>query len=502
MTSMFNYIIKELVESISTNILTNSEAKQLSKELTTYLENLYDRLKMTKNILFRNEPVDFYKNYLPLTLSSKTNSIRVKSPIDLLEKFKKVAVIGPAGSGKTTLLRYLTLTCIEDNFRIPIYIELRNFNENITSFEKFVSSSISDSLISIRDLFKSGKFIFILDGYDEINFIEGRNIIFQIEKFISMYSDNYFIISSRQGTNIESLSQFYVFTVQPLNWNDITLYIEKLELPNLSKNAIINSINENDIFFKYLTNPLFLSLYINYLNIHEINDLPKKKTVFFRNILDTLFSQHDSVSKLGFVREKLSGLNKDELETISTILAFRAFTGSTISFTKDKLYNELELIKKNTKLLFENENLIYDLTITVNILIIESGYYSFNHIVFLEYLTCLFISRLSTEKKAKVYQQLINSERISMSTSFMNFLYELDNLPFVKYYLIPKLESIYYSSNETNSSIMEFISLIARENESIPYDTSYRNNINNVLNYLAYQVNSNEDESFDELLKF
>jgi len=205
---------------------------------------------------------------------------------------------------------------------------------------------------------------------------------------------------------------------------------------------------------------------------------------------------------LGIVREKLSGLNKDELETISTILAFRAFTGSTISITKDKLYNELELIKKNTKLLFENENLIYDLTITVNILIIESGYYSFNHIVFLEYLTCLFISRLSTEKKAKVYQQLINSERISMSTSFMNFLYELDNLPFVKYYLIPKLESIYYSSNETNSSIMEFISLIARENESIPYDTSYRNNINNVLNYLAYQVNSNEDESFDELLKF
>lgn len=499
MDNMLNYIIKGLIESVSNNILTNSERKELLDELNIYIKSLYNKLRLTKNVLFRNEPVEFYKNYLPLTLNSKSNSIRVKSPIDLINEYRKIAILGSAGSGKTTLLKYITLKCIDEDFGIPIYIELRNFNDEKSSFEEFVLNSISESKISKQDLFKTGKFVFIFDGFDEINFVEGRDIVFQIDKFISKYNENCFIISSRNGTNIESLTEFFVFEIQPLNWNDITLYVEKLELSNTTKNVIVRSLKEDNIFYKYLTNPLFLSLYINYSNIYEINDLPRKKSVFFRSILDTLFSQHDSVSKLGYVRAKLSGLNKDELETVSTILAFRALISSTMSFTKDKLYNELELVKKTTKFEFENENLIYDLTITVNILILESGYYRFSHIVFLEYLASLFISRLSIDKKISLYKQFQSNKRIQFSSSFINFLWELDCQSFLKYYFIPKLENKSFTNE--NSVLMDFLYEFFKEKMQKSNDYLSLMNFEEMLDYLKNQVRINEDDNLDELLR-
>lgn len=505
--NMLSYLIKDLVDSLSKTILSNLDRNNLSKEIDTYLLRLYDKLRLTKNILFRNEPVDFYDSYLPLTLKSKTKVVRMHSPVTVLDEFSKLAVLGAAGSGKTTLLRFLTLQCIEEEYGIPVYIELRNFSDEKLSFEEFVATSITNSADTSKALFSSGKFVFVFDGFDEINYKEGRDIIFQIENFISKYNENKFVISSRPGTNIESLSQFYVFDLCPLNWNDITLYVDRLELPNKMKKILFQSFDKDEIFFSYLTNPLFLSLYINYLHIHSTQNIPNNKSVFFRNILDTLFSQHDSVSKLGFVRNKLSGLNKDELESVATLLAFRAVVTSTSSFSKDHLYKELELIKRNTGFVFENENIIYDLTITVNILISNNGYYNFPHILFLEYLASLFISRVSLEKKSNVYKQFLNSDKIVMNSSFINFLYELDYLSFSRNFLIPSLEMNlnrdFFSKSKLSHHISDFVNLLsAKSTDSLTFDSYNEDDHYEFLQELKQNVNINGNDNLDELMQF
>lgn len=498
-------MIEYLISSLSSEIFPSNKVEKISESLAQYLDKMYSKLRLTKNTLFRNRPINFYDNYIPITLKSDDLTIHTRRPFDFIEKYKKIVILGAAGCGKTTFQRYISLQCIDENFAIPIYIELRNFNED-EDFEQFVSNSISKSY-NPNELFKTGKFIFIFDGFDEINFIEGRDIIYQLENFISNYNDNHFIISSRHGTNIESLSQFYVFEVQPLTMTDIKRFINRLEITNRNNSFIMEYLENDKLYYQYLTNPLFLSLYVNYLNVYSSNEIPAKKSVFFRTILDTLFTQHDSVSKLGFVRNKLSGLDKDELEKLSSILAYRALVSSSKSFSKDKLYNEFELIKKSTDLYFENENLIYDLTITVNILVADFGHYSFTHIVFLEYLASLFISRLESSKKAELYKQFIKSEKVILSSTFLNFMYELDYKLFIRDFVIPFLDNaIENNLNQDNSFVIEVISFIKntfRDSFGFShYEQMSRNDLVIIYNELQQQMELDNSSNLDDLLSF
>lgn len=506
MSSMLEYIIRDLVQSLSTSINLKENARLIEKEINSYVENLYDKLRLTKNILFRNKPINFYDNYIPLKLRLDDRIVSTRNPLDFIEHDRKITILGSAGSGKTTLLKFIALKCIDEGFKIPIFLELRNYNEDKLSFENFVSKNISE-VINANELFSSGRFVFILDGFDEINFYEGMDVISQIERFISKYTNNLFIISSRHGTNIESLSQFYVYEIESLNFEDISLFIKKLDLSNKTRNGIYEYLEKNEMFSQYLTNPLFLSLYINYVNYHAFSDMPSKKTVFFRNILDTLFSQHDSVSKLGFIRNKLSGLTKDELENVSSILAFRALISSSKSFSTDRLYNELQLIRQNTDLFFENENIIYDLTITVNVLINDSGYYSFTHIVFLEYLASLFISRLTVRKKEKVYQQFIDTNKVFYSITFLSFLYELDYQSFIQFFIIPYIQKIFEKPESLNensrNTVIEFLMETYKKNKSRHYDEyMVRYELDEIFIQLKNEIRTNEDDDGDELLKF
>lgn len=437
---MLNYIIDIITNSFSIKIDSEIDKRIIREELRAYGSNLYNRLRVTKNYLYRKEPIDTYQNYLPLTLSSGNDKIKIIEPSEFIQNFSKVIILGTAGSGKTTLLRYITLRCIDQEELYPIYIELRNYNKS-TSFSEFVGSIVSDKYKGeILDVFKIPKFIFILDGYDEIDYTSGIETIYQIEKFISKYDSNKFIISSRKGTNIESLSQFKVFEIRPLSQNDIVKYVERLRLPVDKTNKFYDHLKSDLLSKHYLTTPLLLSVYINYVMSTNDFEMRSNSSIFFRNIVDTLFSRHDSVSKLGFVRNRLSGLTKDELESVSSTLAFRAFIQNINHFTLDSLNADLSKIKDHLSLIFENEKLVYDLTITVNILIRDGNYYFFPHILIQEYFAALFISRLPSYAKRDFYTNIPLKNKIRLSPTILSFLYEIDKQSFLKNYLKPSIE--------------------------------------------------------------
>ncbi len=452
---MIQYTIDQIFNSISSTILQESTKWKLKEEIQSYVSNTYEKFRLTKNLLFRNEPIDFLRNYIPITLTINQKRIRQKNPMDLFDEYNKIAILGNAGSGKTTFLKFLTISCINREEYIPVYVELRLFNIENIDFESFITRIISnESRDKVIELFKKGNFLFLFDGFDEINYSEGSNVINQIQNFISNFNNNLFVISSRPGTNVESLNEFHVCEIAPLSEIDVMFYIEQLNLSNSKKEIFFQSIEDDDYFHQYLTTPLFLSIYINYIINHSETNFPKNKSIFFRNIIDTLFSKHDAVSKLGFVRPKLSGLNKDELERVATILAFRGLITGQNTFSKDILIKELELIKRNQILEFENDKLIYDLTITVNVLVVNGDFYSFVHILILEYLAALFISRLPQTEKSLFYNRILGEEKLSLSSSLLNFLSELDFQMLIKDFIIPKLENYSFPNTHRPSDLL------------------------------------------------
>lgn len=504
---MINFIFDRIIDQIVSSVRDKKDADILEQELYKYSSTLYDKLRLTKNVIFRNRPVDFSENYIPLNLISGNEIINSENILNVLKGREKIIIQGAAGSGKTTLLKHIAIECYNEAIGYPIFLELRNFNEEKLYFEDYVMKSISENT-EISKLFDKGSFIFIFDGFDEINFVQGKDVISQIDKFISKYNKNKFIFSSRPGTNIESLNQFYVYEINPLSTEDIFLFVRKMDLPNKVRNNIFDHLNTDDSFYKYLTNPLFLSLYINYIEYHSVNDIPSKKSVFFRNIIDTLFSQHDSVSKLGFVREKLSGLNRDQLEHIASILAFRAFISSNNSFSTDLIYNELNLIRKSTAYEFENKNLIYDLTITVNILVNDSGYYSFTHIVLLEFLSAIFISRLHNDQKTKLYIKLSDSSKLFYSSTFLTFLFELDYRNFCKYFVVPFIDHYTERGSNVNehsqNQIIEFLFSTYNMDRFYHNESNYRiyDSLEEIKYLILNDIGHNDEENLDDLLQF
>lgn len=436
---MFNYLIETILRTNPIDFLISKE--KMSSEVKEYMERLYNKLRLTKNLIFRNEPISFYENYIPLTLKNPSNNIRVTDAIELLKRYEKIGIIGSAGSGKSTLSKYIALNCLEEEFGIPVIIELRSYDPKY-SLEDFVALQISEKYhLAIKALFKGGKFVFILDGYDEIDYIKGSSFINQIDNFVSRYSANKFVISSRPGTNVESLLPFYIFYIEPLNQNDIFLFINKINISAQLQEKIFKAIIGDNLFRDILNVPLFLYIYILTFDSWN-NGFIHKRSIFFRKIIDALFSQHDSVSKLGYVREKTSGLSADNIEEICSILAFRIFFSSKYQLSKDEIYHEFEIIKKTNLFKFENDKLLYDLTITVNLLSELSNYFSFQHILIIEYLTSLFISKLNERMKEDCYSKIINKKSFKLSLSFFDFLYELDHSDFIKYFFIPTLEDL------------------------------------------------------------
>lgn len=221
------------------------------------------------------------------------------------------------------LLKHFFLNSITTQFRIPIVIELRSLNDfegNITDYihSKILNNQLSPNKDILERILSSGKFIFLLDGYDEILSTKKHKITADLEDFIDKYTANNFIISSRPGSGIESFPRFNNFYVQPLTHSEIIEFI-RLQLEAIDNRElalkIINAINhpENRDYLKFVSNPLLLSMLIYTFDSYP--ELPRNKSKFYWNVFDTLAVKHDSFTKKGgYQHERKTSLQNDEVE--------------------------------------------------------------------------------------------------------------------------------------------------------------------------------------------
>jgi hypothetical protein len=185
-------------------------------------------------------------------------------------------------------------------------------------------------------------------------------------------------------------------------------------------------------------------LYI--LTFQSNADIPTKKYIFYRRVIQALFSEHDSKSKLGFARERKCNLNQEQFEEILKRFCFISYFYQKYSWDIDYLLSTLfEIKQKLSSIKFENQNFIDDLKLSIALWIEDNGSISFAHRSLQEYFVALYIKELNQDQKKKVYNRIIERSLIDDNLETNNLISlceEMDLVNYYKYYYIPLLKEI------------------------------------------------------------
>lgn len=489
-TSFTKALISESIELFS-DVYDQAydEIKQyIGGDLKKYLTKQRDKYSHIKTLLKGNTPVYLYDIYYPLKLVKNNEIVLTNSITELLKKNNYITIIGDAGSGKSTLIKHLFINSILEKFKIPLLVELRYLNDDPRSLEEYIKDISNMNRISVNPVIlerflENGKFTFFLDGYDELDANTKKRVTKQLNDFVNKYDRNNFILTSRPYSNIEQLPLFCNYHMKNLNLKDgeIKGFIFK-QLSNEVEIAekIIKSIEQGKSLYinSFLKNPLLLTLYI--LTFQSYASIPDKKYIFYRRVINALFSEHDSKTKLGFVREKISGLNQEQFESILKAFSFITYFESQFTFERDYVNHKLKIIKaKHKDLPFDNNKFILDLKSAIALWVEDNGELAFAHRSLQEYFAALFIKELQNEENKRVYDKIIyrfaesQGKPLREVENLLSLLSEMDEFNYYQNYYLPILLELkeVLTSNKTEKIQRNFINFFT---DGIGFNNGYK----------------------------
>ena len=428
----------------------------LDKGLQKYVENYKSKYSETKTFLFREHKENFYNVYFPMSLGYKRRQKQVPDNVDeLFSENQYITILGHAGTGKTMLLKHCFLSCLKYSHQIPIVIEFRNLNSyegTILDYRKeFVfNMHLAQNERILERLLSFGRFAFLFDGFDEISLAIKDKRIRELEAFIDSYMHNNFLLTSRPDANAENLHRFENYRICKLNGSEIEQFLkmqtQRIEDGDTLEKRILELIRkkENIYYLSYISNPLLLSMFIFTFNNHP--ELPKRKSDFYYNVFDTLYSRHDTLSKHGgYTHDKKTSLERHDFEYILQCFSYISTIESKYTFSKQYLHETFDKIRKTQKIEFITDDLIYDLSVSISVLINDGTDYIFPHRSLQEYFTAGFISSMNENAK---FNKIYNKEKYGLlfedNLNLWFLCNEMDKYCFTKYFLIVILKDFIF----------------------------------------------------------
>lgn len=414
-----------------------------------YLENAYSKYSKIKTILYRTEPKYIYDFFeYPNIIKEKKHRIDSSDVNNLLSISHFLIVQGTGGIGKSTFMKHLFINELEKKDYIPIFIELKDLNDLEKDYE--IGDLVLDKLNTLGSnidkkyleyAFKSGCFLFLLDGYDEI--ISSKKNIFlkKITDFCDKYSENHFILSSRPYSEFIEFQRFTVLKLLLFSKQQALSLISKIDYDEAIKSRFHKALEES-LYNKhksFASNPLLLNIML--LTFDNYAEIPEKLHLFYANAFDTLYSKHDA-TKGGYKRELKSKLSFDSFKKVFSNFCFITYYQGKVEFT----YDELTLFLKKSKMKsieFDIEAYIDDLINSICVIFNEGLTYSFTHRSFQEYFTAVFLKELSDNNFRKMSMELLDKDvHRATNDNVFGMLYDMCSERVEQNVFIPLLEKI------------------------------------------------------------
>lgn len=487
------------VESISLSYKTKFMKDR--DHFMRYLDRTYEKFSKIKPIGF-SDYMDFKSIYIPLTLvkdrtGNGSDSISINSfPKDLVKTHNHLLIVDNAGMGKSTITRRMFIDAYEDgSCGIPIIVELRHLSKEHDLLKEILEqirtlSGVFDERV-LRKLFESGHFIIFLDGYDEILLSEKTAVTKSLMQFIDKTPNIIFILTSRQDDALSGFQTFCQYSIKPMIKEEAYKLLSNLDKTGEKSSVLIDRLKTGESGVEdFLQNPLLVTLLFTAYNYKP--NIPTKKHLFYEQIFDALFLQHDLSKGDGYEREKKSKLDKDEFERILRYIGFSSVAKHKIEFVYDDIIKIINLAQQSCRCTdFISSNYLDDLIHAVPIFLKDGHLYKWAHKSLSEYFAVKYLAYDSMNREEEYAMRLYNDG--SRNANFFDLYFDIKPSGFNQYLLLPCLTEIkneLLPQIEDDSKVLFCSNGVGRTLYFVPYEND--NNEKKYVPRLMKQYNASE----------
>ncbi|MBC6977235.1 NACHT domain-containing protein [Streptococcus cristatus] len=412
-----------------------------NKSFTSYFEGSFKRVKNIPFVLSGTNNIDLLSIFQPTYLKSEISDVRCYT-VDLdniLKESDNAWIYGYGGIGKSTMLKYFFLKEIEkatsdNNQRIPIYIELRKYNFDSNKRREFLNFIYEEAKVLGFDLefkyfeymAKKGRFIFLLDAFDEISSNNMEQAATEIEELATKYSNNPILVTSRKlpFNHINNASLFHPYQTNGLSKDEaiaLISRISKLPIAQLKEEVFERFINSLEVhlydeYQSFAENPILLFLM---LQMFERNaSFPTEKATFIKDSYRLLYKEHDHSKLVALTREFKTDLPESTMMRVISYLCFLTYfenNGGKSEFTESEILSLLNRVLNNEGLsLTRAEDLLADLITCLCIIHKEGQSYYFVHNIFQEFYAANYLYDLDNEVQEQFFKDNFLAEDMNL----------------------------------------------------------------------------------------
>ncbi|MFY0421700.1 MULTISPECIES: NACHT domain-containing protein [Bacillus] len=451
-------VVQKNLETIVKRVFDFSKGKVADYKIKTqnayqeYLNRATERYGKVKTLIHKSVPINLYDFYVHTDLKCEDTIISAKDINNILHVSKYNMILGSGGSGKSTLFKHLFINALHTTNKIPILVPLRNVNDSEQSLTDCMYETISSLGFTLEKKYfieslDTGIYIFLFDGFDEVEDNKQLKIIKEIEILMNKYYQNSFLVSSRRSDSLSiGWDRCVVFDMLSLSKEKAIQLIERLPYyDDEVKSRFLRTLDES-LYRKhddFCSNPLLLTLML--MTFDEFAEIPDKMHVFYGQAYDVLDRRHDA-TKPGFKRNKKTdafNLGSDGFSKILEAISAFSYFEDKLSFSSQELTDYINNAKKIERLEFNSQYYTDDLIEAVCILYLEGLKYTYQHRSFQEYFTARYINRQPEERQKKLLYRLVNNKGHSISSDqVLNILWDLNRTMVERQLFIPRLSEI------------------------------------------------------------
>ena len=449
----------------------------------TYLKKAEDYYSVKRTLINLEQPQEFYDLFVCNHLIPRVSHAIVHKPrpedleiikdatLDVLEKRSKYFIIeGTGGIGKSMFLTHLFLSSTKKYFtdrkRIPIFVTLKEYTENTTSFVELVWSAMKEYDPSIQqttivEAFENKSVALLLDGLDEISSSLRDSFDKDLEAFVKCYPGNTVVITSRpiHDTFLSNV-RFFMYELHHLTLPQAVELIEKVHFwDDVSKKHFLEAL-QNGMYrshIQFASNPLLLTIML--MTYSSFGDFPDDMHVFYAKAYETMARLHDR-TKGTFQRPLHTKLTPEEFAKFFSQFCARTYADEVFEFTDLTFTSYMDQVIKKLapeKTELTSRDFALDLTDNLCIMYHEGEKFYFIHRSFQEYFAAVHFASDFESKLDRVGVFFENLPHRSYSDHTFDMLYGLIPEKVERHIFLPFLKKMITECSQTPNEYWAFL---------------------------------------------